>query len=105
MEGFTIRKLATELDVKPMTIYHHVPNKEAIIDGMVDLVFAEIDLPPTDTDWKAASPSGPDRHGPCSPDTPGPRTDGVPEPIPGRPRLHTTTRCSAASARPASRSR
>jgi len=37
-----------------MTIYHHVANKEAILDGMVDIVFSEIDLPPTDTDWKAA---------------------------------------------------
>ena len=54
VDALTIRKLAVELDVKPMTIYHHVPNKEAIIDGMVDLVFDEIDLPPTDTDWKQA---------------------------------------------------
>ena len=34
VDALTIRKLAAELDVKPMTIYHHVPNKEAIIDGM-----------------------------------------------------------------------
>ncbi len=54
VDALTIRKLAAELDVKPMTIYHHVPNKEAIIDGMVDLVFSEIDLPPTDVDWKTA---------------------------------------------------
>ncbi len=54
MDGFTIRKLAAELDTKPMTIYHHVPNKEAIVDGMVDLVFGEIDLPPTDAHWKTA---------------------------------------------------
>jgi AcrR family transcriptional regulator len=54
VDALTIRKLAAELDVKPMTIYHHVPNKEAIIDGMVDLVFSEIDLPPTDVDWKQA---------------------------------------------------
>jgi AcrR family transcriptional regulator len=54
MEGFTIRKLATAIDVKPMTIYHHVPNKEAIIDGMVDLIFTEIDVPPTDIDWTEA---------------------------------------------------
>jgi len=54
MEGFTIRKLANELDVKPMTIYHHVPNKDAIIDGMVDSVFAEILLPPSDADWRTA---------------------------------------------------
>jgi AcrR family transcriptional regulator len=54
VDALTIRKLAVELDVKPMTIYHHVPNKEAIIDGMVDLVFGEIDLPPTGVDWKRA---------------------------------------------------
>jgi AcrR family transcriptional regulator len=54
VDALTIRKLAAELDVKPMTIYHHVSNKEAIIDGMVDVVFDEIDLPPTDLDWKRA---------------------------------------------------
>ena len=54
VDALTIRKLAAELDVKPMTIYHHVSNKEAIIDGMVDVVFDEIDLPPTDLDWKQA---------------------------------------------------
>lgn len=50
----TIRRLAETLEVKPMTIYHHVPNKEAIIDGMVDLVFSEIELPPIDMDWRSA---------------------------------------------------
>ena len=54
VDALTIRKLAVELDVRPMTIYHHVPNKEAIIDGMVDVVFSEIDLPPADTDWRTA---------------------------------------------------
>ena len=54
MDKFTIRKLATELDTKPMTIYHHVPNKDAIIDGMVDLVFAEIDLPSHSGPWQDA---------------------------------------------------
>jgi AcrR family transcriptional regulator len=54
VDALTIRKLATELNVWPMAIYHHLPNKDAIIDGMVDLVFSEIELPPTDLDWKAA---------------------------------------------------
>jgi AcrR family transcriptional regulator len=54
VDALTIRKLATELDVTPMAIYHHVPNKESIIDGMVDLVFSEIELPPTDLEWKTA---------------------------------------------------
>lgn len=50
----TIRRLADALDVKPMTIYHHVPNKEAIIDGMVDLVFSEISDPDPTLGWKPA---------------------------------------------------
>ncbi len=54
VDALTIRKLSTALDVKPMTIYHYVQNKEAIIDGMVDMVFSEIDLPQMDTDWKNA---------------------------------------------------
>mgnify|MGYP001821158625 FL=1 len=54
VEALTMRKLADALDVKPMTIYHHVPGKEQIIDGMVDVVFSEIDLPPSDLDWRPA---------------------------------------------------
>ncbi|MGA9596215.1 MAG: TetR/AcrR family transcriptional regulator [Acidimicrobiia bacterium] len=54
MEGLTIRSLASALGVKPMTIYYHVPSKEAIVDGMVDMVFAEIALPPSGVDWKRA---------------------------------------------------
>ena len=54
VEALTIRKLADALGVGPMTIYHHVPGKEQIIDGMVDIVFSEIALPPTDVDWKSA---------------------------------------------------
>lgn len=53
-DALTIRKLADELDVKPMSLYHHVANKEAILDGMVDAVFAEIDLPPSDLPWRDA---------------------------------------------------
>ena len=54
VEGLTIRALATELDVGPMTLYHHVSGKDAILDGVVDHVFAEIDDPPADLDWRAA---------------------------------------------------
>ena len=54
IDDFTIRRLADVLDVKPMTIYHHVPSKEAIIDGMVDVVFSEIGLPDAALGWKAA---------------------------------------------------
>jgi AcrR family transcriptional regulator len=54
IESLTIRKLADRLGVGAMTIYHHVPSKEEIIDGMVELVFAEIELPRLDGDWKSA---------------------------------------------------
>jgi AcrR family transcriptional regulator len=54
IEQLTIRKLADELGVTPMAIYHHVAGKEAIVNGMVDAVFTEIDLPPAEEDWKTA---------------------------------------------------
>ena len=54
VDAFTIRKLADALDTKPMTIYHHVEGKQAIFDGMVDRVFAEIDRPPAKLGWRDA---------------------------------------------------
>ena len=50
----TMRKLAGELGVGAMTLYHYVPNKDVLLDGMVDVVFAEIELPTTDVDWQTA---------------------------------------------------
>jgi len=52
--SLTMRSLAEELKVEAMSLYHHVPNKDAILDGMVDLVFEEIEAPPADLDWKTA---------------------------------------------------
>lgn len=54
IEALTIRKLAEALGTKPMTIYHHVPSKDEIVDGMVEIVFSEIATPPQDEDWKPA---------------------------------------------------
>ncbi len=54
IEALTIRRLAEALGTKPMTIYHHVPSKDEIVNGMVEMVFAEIERPPEDLDWKAA---------------------------------------------------
>src|SRR5687768_18520109 len=50
--ALTIRSLAQRLGVKPMSIYYYVPNKSAILDGIVDLVFSEIELPATDGHWR-----------------------------------------------------
>ena len=52
--SLTMRKLARELGVEAMSLYHHVANKNDILDGMVDMVFSEIDLPSDNTDWKTA---------------------------------------------------
>lgn len=52
--ALTMRSLADALAVKPMATYHHVANKEQILDGIVDLVFAEIVQPPIDAPWRAA---------------------------------------------------
>jgi len=49
-----MRRLADSLRVEPMSLYHHVANKDAILDDMVDVVFREIQLPPTGAEWKRA---------------------------------------------------
>jgi AcrR family transcriptional regulator len=54
VEGLSMRKLAQELGVVPMALYKHVANKDELLDGMVDLVVAEIDPPAGGADWKAA---------------------------------------------------
>jgi AcrR family transcriptional regulator len=50
--ALTIRSLADKLGVKPMSVYHYVANKDEILDAIVDLVFAEIELPRPGADWQ-----------------------------------------------------
>lgn len=52
--ALTMRKLADELGVEAMSLYHHVANKDEILDGMIDLVFVEIELPEAGADWRTA---------------------------------------------------
>ena len=52
--SLTMRRLAQELGVEAMSLYYHVSNKDDILDGMVDRVFGEIELPATTLDWKTA---------------------------------------------------
>ncbi|MEV0825765.1 TetR/AcrR family transcriptional regulator [Nonomuraea rubra] len=55
VEAITMRKVAQELGVEAMSLYHHVPNKDAILDGVVDMVFAAIKLPGAGyDDWREA---------------------------------------------------
>ena len=50
--ALTMRTLAQELGVKPMSVYHYVSNKEEIVDGIVDVVYSEIDLPTPGGEWR-----------------------------------------------------
>jgi AcrR family transcriptional regulator len=50
--ALTMRSLAEHLGVKPMAIYHYVANKSEIIDGIVDLVYSEIELPAPGGAWR-----------------------------------------------------
>ena len=54
IESLTMRKLADELGAGAMSLYHYVPNKVELLDGMVDIVFSEIELPSPDDDWRTA---------------------------------------------------
>jgi AcrR family transcriptional regulator len=53
LSSLTIRSLAQKLGVKPMSVYYHVANKDEILDGIVDFVFSQIELPNTTGDWRA----------------------------------------------------
>ncbi len=52
--SLSMRRLAKALEVEAMSLYHHVADKDEVLDGMVDLVFAEIGLPSAKTDWRMA---------------------------------------------------
>ena len=54
LEAFSMRGLAQGLGVVPMALYKHVANKEELLDGMVDIVFSEIELPSEELDWRSA---------------------------------------------------
>jgi AcrR family transcriptional regulator len=54
LESLTMRALGEELGVEAMSLYHHVANKDELLNGMVEVVFSEIELPTTDVDWKTA---------------------------------------------------
>ena len=51
--SLTIRSLASELGVKPMSVYYYVASKDEILDALVDIVFAEIELPVPGNPWRS----------------------------------------------------
>jgi len=52
IDAVSMRNLARELGVVPMALYKHVTNKEELLDGMVDVIVAEIDPPTQGARWK-----------------------------------------------------
>jgi AcrR family transcriptional regulator len=52
--SLSMRKLGDALGVEAMSLYNHVANKGDLLDGMVDFVFSEIDLPAGGADWKTS---------------------------------------------------
>ena len=54
IEALTMRRLAQELGVEAMSLYHHVRNKQDLLGGICDLVVREYELPVPGAPWKAA---------------------------------------------------
>jgi AcrR family transcriptional regulator len=54
IESVTMRELGRKLGVEAASLYNHVAGKDDLLDGMADLVVAEIDLPSGEVDWREA---------------------------------------------------
>jgi AcrR family transcriptional regulator len=54
IESLSMRKLAEAVGLQAMSLYNHVANKEDLLDGMIDVVFSEIELPSGTDSWKTA---------------------------------------------------
>jgi len=53
LAALNMRRLAADAGVKPMSLYHHFPNKEAILDAVAEAIAAaSVGLPPTEADWR-----------------------------------------------------
>lgn len=52
ISALTIRSLAQRMGTKPMSLYYYVANKDQILDGIVDMVFSEVELPAPSGNWR-----------------------------------------------------
>jgi TetR/AcrR family tetracycline transcriptional repressor len=52
LEALSMRKLGSELGVEAMSLYNHVPNKGALLDGMVEVLLGELEVPSEDEGWE-----------------------------------------------------
>ncbi|HSL01360.1 MAG TPA: TetR/AcrR family transcriptional regulator C-terminal domain-containing protein [Rubrobacteraceae bacterium] len=52
LEALSMRRLGAELGVEAMSLYNHVPNKDALLDGMVEVILGELEIPSENGDWE-----------------------------------------------------
>ena len=52
LDAVTLRRLATELGVHVTSLYNHVPTRDAIVDGIVELLISDADLPGSPRNWE-----------------------------------------------------
>jgi AcrR family transcriptional regulator len=58
LEALTMRRLGAELGVEAMSLYNHVPNKSALLDGMVEVLLGEVEIPPENGSWEERTREG-----------------------------------------------
>lgn len=54
VEALSMRNLAAKLSVEAMSLYKHVANKDAVLDGLVEIILREMEIPPVGTPWREA---------------------------------------------------
>ena len=54
IESLSMRRLASELGVNPMSLYNHVADKDDLLDGLADLAVGEVAVPSSGEEWKSA---------------------------------------------------
>lgn len=52
LDALSMRKLGAELGVEAMSLYNHIPNKSALLDGMVEYILGELKIPGTNESWE-----------------------------------------------------
>lgn len=54
IKSVTMREIASRLNVEAMSLYNHISNKDDILDGMVDFIIDQFNLPKENTHWREA---------------------------------------------------
>ncbi|GAA4553559.1 TetR/AcrR family transcriptional regulator [Amycolatopsis samaneae] len=53
LDSWTLRQLAGEVDAYPAVVYHHVGDRDAVVDAVIDRVVGELTLPSDTLPWRA----------------------------------------------------